>query len=395
MGHPAAETDSRIPGCCGHRPDGSGWHGRNNDLRGNGAVGRDARCVGCHTQDRRPCSRTNTGKPKKSRSTKRTRPRSRRRKESEPRAGDARIPLQTRDHPLRTRLQGPPTAAAHATRSHRPQCLQGITRKRSSPPKWMLGRQHSCGSKESPTLCPAIQGTSSTARGRPRRHVKYVDIRTGTSKEALTDVKGSLPASNDGRRGREGQQPQAPQSQPSQSPQAPPPPSHQCQPRSADCRRPCARRSSRGCCSGGRHTHRCPHRPGIGGCPPMCQRGSPRAGHTSFQQMRSTPPHTTPRQCGDSPKTGDSDTQQRWTDLREPSKSNRGCPLQDHMLGFACTSTSEAGPKKLLSAIRVLEKFGWIDRLVVPMDWKFVEAISAFHAAVASWRPWKPWKPQG
>ena len=52
------------------------------------------------------------------------------------------------------------------------------------------------------------------------------------------------------------------------------------------------------------------------------------------------------------------------------------------MLNFARNSMSEVGPKKLLSAVRVLEKFGWIERLVVPMDWKFVEAISAFHAAV-------------
>ena len=52
------------------------------------------------------------------------------------------------------------------------------------------------------------------------------------------------------------------------------------------------------------------------------------------------------------------------------------------MLGFARTSTSEAGPKKPLSATRVPGKFGWIDRLVVPMEWKFVEAISALYAAV-------------
>ena len=65
--------------------------------------------------------------------------------------------------------------------------------------------------------------------------------------------------------------------------------------------------------------------------------------------------------------------------LRQQPGATARESLEDHLLDSARTSSSESGTKKVLSAVRVLEKFGWVELLVMPMDVRFVKAISAFH----------------
>ena len=61
---------------------------------------------------------------------------------------------------------------------------------------------------------------------------------------------------------------------------------------------------------------------------------------------------------------------------RQPGASARGS-LQDHMLGIIRTTESDSGPRKLLAAVRVVEKFKWIQPSVCPTDWKLVDAVAS------------------
>ena len=63
---------------------------------------------------------------------------------------------------------------------------------------------------------------------------------------------------------------------------------------------------------------------------------------------------------------------------RQPGASARES-LQDQLLRSVRESRSDSGPRRLLSAVRILEKFGWVRPIVVAMDWKLVEAVARFH----------------
>ena len=56
--------------------------------------------------------------------------------------------------------------------------------------------------------------------------------------------------------------------------------------------------------------------------------------------------------------------------------------LQDQFLHSARTSNSKCGPKRLPSAVRVLAKFKAVQCIVVRMDWKFMDAVADFNAAI-------------
>ena len=49
------------------------------------------------------------------------------------------------------------------------------------------------------------------------------------------------------------------------------------------------------------------------------------------------------------------------------------------MRGILRTTELDSGLRRVLAAIRVLEKFRWIQPLVWPMDWKLVDAVAALH----------------
>ena len=63
---------------------------------------------------------------------------------------------------------------------------------------------------------------------------------------------------------------------------------------------------------------------------------------------------------------------------RQPGATATEC-LQDHILGIVRTTESDSGVRRVLAAVKVLEKFKLIQPLVCPMDWKLVDAVEAYH----------------
>ena len=49
------------------------------------------------------------------------------------------------------------------------------------------------------------------------------------------------------------------------------------------------------------------------------------------------------------------------------------------MLGIVRMTESDSGLRRVLVAVKVLEKFRWLQPLVCPMDWKLVDAVATFH----------------
>ena len=49
------------------------------------------------------------------------------------------------------------------------------------------------------------------------------------------------------------------------------------------------------------------------------------------------------------------------------------------MLTFVRTTGSDNDLRRVLAAVRVSEKFKWIEPIVYPRDWKMVDAVAAFH----------------
>ena len=53
--------------------------------------------------------------------------------------------------------------------------------------------------------------------------------------------------------------------------------------------------------------------------------------------------------------------------------------FQDHLLGIIRTTESNSGVKRVLSAVRVLEKLNWVSPVACPMDSKLIEAMAVYH----------------
>ena len=110
----------------------------------------------------------------------------------------------------------------------------------------------------------------------------------------------------------------------------------------------------------------------ISGVPTPSRSQRPSPGSRRLQHPTS-PSHTIVQQSTATRRTHGTGTPRRCA--VSPSRA-REC-LQDHLLGIIRTTESDSGVKRVLSAMRVVEKFRWIAPVVMAL--KLVEAVAAYH----------------